>query len=38
LESFKYGQELQFDNGVASLSISKFATVECHGSSILLNY
>jgi hypothetical protein len=38
LESFNNGQELQFDNSVASVSIGKFATVECQGSSILLDY
>jgi hypothetical protein len=38
LESFDNGQEFQLDNGVLSLSISKFATVECQRLSILLNY
>jgi hypothetical protein len=38
LESFDDGQEFQFDNSVAGLSISKFATVECQRSSIFLNY
>jgi hypothetical protein len=38
LESFDNGQEFQFDNGVVSLSIGKFATVECQRSSTLLNY
>jgi hypothetical protein len=38
LESFDNGQEFQFDNGVAGLSIGKIATVECQRSSILLNY
>jgi hypothetical protein len=38
LESFNNCKEFQFDNCVASLSVGKFATVECQGSSVLLNY
>ena len=38
LESFNNCKEFQFNNCVASLSIGKFATVECQGSSVLLNY
>jgi hypothetical protein len=36
--SFDNGQEFQFDNSVAGLSIGKFVTVEWQRSSILLNY
>jgi hypothetical protein len=38
LESFNNCKEFQFNKCVVSLSISKFATVECQGSSVLLNY
>jgi hypothetical protein len=38
LESFNNCKEFQFDNCVASLSVSKFVTVECQGLSVLLNY
>jgi hypothetical protein len=38
LESFNNCKEFQLDNFVASLSIGKFATVECQGLSVLLNY
>jgi hypothetical protein len=38
LESFNNCKEFQFDNCVASLSVGKSATVECQGSSVLLNY
>jgi hypothetical protein len=37
LESFNNCKEFQFNKCVASLSIGKFATVECQGSSVLLN-
>jgi hypothetical protein len=38
LKSFNNCKEFQLDNCVASLSVGKFATVECQGSSVLLNY
>jgi hypothetical protein len=38
LEIFNNCQRLQFNNCVASLSVGKLATVECQGSSVLLNY
>jgi hypothetical protein len=33
-ESFNNCKEFRFDNCVASLSVGKFATVECQGSSV----